>query len=736
MRRLILYLKLAVLTGFLLPLAATAQQNSNWLRNLSEGMGEAVSGYEDLNPEIAASNEVVHTAWLTWVGTNKQLNYRRSADNGLSWESKVTLLEGELDYDKRYRRLAVSGNYVHLIINWNLGATRELVYFRSTDGGATFEAPEVLFSTEFSIYNLHIDAEGSMVRIFMTEDCHYCATKKWLYLLKSDDNGANFTPQLIKEDVNGAYSSFTGLKMEGQNLYLLYLESIGYWANYDYALHLLSSTDGGDTFTDQVISEPAQSGAHHAFPLHDSNNGYNPKIATDGNQVWAVWSGWDEANTLTVFVRHSPDAGASFSPLQKVSGAVTNLHSGLETIAAHGDYVYVIFNTANNKLFVNQSADGGASYSGAVDFTPTSGYYLDGGIEPQLLFDPTDNGAYALSTGPKVGKLMPNGATREANFYGLYSFTNSRRPRMARSDNYLHVLMEAGGEWTQTGGFTDVNVWYRRISLAGNEPGQDERALKMVLVPNPADGSGTNRFDNMIIEPALGNHFSEAMTIEFWVKPDSVGVESKMLTQYVAGTWNLYNPLGFQLWASAANEPVAGIVTTTGAYALPATKTMAKGFWNHLAVTYADDGSAGNLKIFLNGRVVNQLTATGTITQPDALWILGSITGGFGAGEWNGINASFDELRYWSVARTPKEIRDGRFTTLNGDEPGLAAYYRFNAVSPFGEITDLSGNGHTGHLMYKEESPPANITDLGLHFSYAQMVNTFAFQQESNGAEG
>ena len=735
MKWLKLYLKLAVLAGFLLPLSAAAQQNSNWLRNLSEGMGEPVNGYNDLNPEIAANGNMVHTAWLTWIGTNKQLNYRRSTNNGLTWNSKITLLDNDIDYDNRYRRMAVSGNYVHLIASRNLGTIRELVYFRSSDGGASFETPEVLYSTSYSIYNLHIDAQGNKVRIFMTEDCHFCVPNKWLYLLKSDDNGANFETKLIKEDANGTFSDFTGLTIAGQNLYLLYLESIGYWANYDFELHLLSSPDGGENFIDQVISEPAMSGQHHAFPLHDSNNGYNPKIAADGNRVWAVWSGWDETNTPTVFVRHSPDAGASFTPLQKVSGSITYLHSGLETIAAKGDLVYVIFNTGNNKLYVNQSADAGATFGEPLDFTPSSGYHLDSGIEPQLLFDPTDNGAFALSTGPKVGKLLPDGLHREANFYGLYSFTNSRRPRMALSGDFLHVLMEGGGEWTQTGVFTDPNIWYRRISLAENTPGQDELALEMAVIPNPGDGSGINRFDNMIVDPNLGDHFKEAMTIEFWVKPGAPGVERKLLTQYVAGTWNLYNPLGFQLWAGASGEPVAGIMTSTGAYALPATKNLAPGFWNHLAVTYANDGSPGNFKILLNGQVVNQLTATGELTQQDALWILGSITGGFGGGAWSGFEGSFDELRCWSIARSPEDIRDGRFTSLNGDEPGLAAYYRFNAVSPFGEIADLSGNGHTGHLMYQEVSTPSSIADLGLRFGYAQVVNTFAFQQESEGAE-
>lgn len=733
MKKKLFYLAIAVITGFLFSFNIFSQQNSLWLRNLSESIGAPVTGYEDFATEIASSGNVVHTLWLTWKGDMKELNYRRSPDNGLTWAPKVTLFEDNLDYDRRYRRMAVSGNYVHIVVNENAGTDRQLLYFRSTDGGATFEPAKVLYSTQFWIYQVNIDAEGAKVRISMAEDCHFCATKKWIYLIKSDDNGANFENKLVTEDVYGAYTDFTSLTISGQNIYLLYRKGIGYWANYDFELRLLSSSDGGNNFTDQVLSQPAMSGEHHVFQLLDFNNVYNNKIAVDGNKIWVVWSGWDETNTPTIFVRHSANAGATFGPLKKISGTLTIFQAGLETIAARGNNVYVALNTTNALIYKNQSNDGGNTFSGFTEFTRPNSNYLRNAVEPQLYIDPDDNGAWLIATGAIMGKLLPDGNEIRPSYYGYWGFNTSRRPRLAvSSSGFLHLIMESGGEWTQTGGFTDLNLWYRRINLNPTDPGQGNQALNMDIIPNPGDGSGVSRFDNMIIGPELGKQFSNAMTIEFWVKPDAINDYKKMLTQYRAGTWNMYEPVAFQLWASLSNEPVAGLSTSTGNYVLPGIKKLTTGFWNHLAVTYQHDGSAGNFKILLNGQVTNQITATGIITDSDALWILGCVQNYYNS---DGFKGSIEELRFWNVARTPEQIRNNRFVQLQGNEPGLTAYYRFDGISPFGEITDLTGLRHTGRLMYKEEAQPSNIKDLALRFSYTQTVSSFTFQQESDGAE-
>ena len=85
-----------------------------------------------------------------------------------------------------------------------------------------------------------------------------------------------------------------------------------------------------------------------------------------------------------------------------------------------------------------------------------------------------------------------------------------------------------------------------------------------------------------------------------------------------------------------------------------------------------------------------------------AAWTLGSVYVGtndvligaskFGSGFLRRLDGTIDDVRIWDHARTPSQIATFMNCRLSGSEPGLVAYYRFNASS----LVDDSGHGHTG----------------------------------------
>ena len=64
-----------------------------------------------------------------------------------------------------------------------------------------------------------------------------------------------------------------------------------------------------------------------------------------------------------------------------------------------------------------------------------------------------------------------------------------------------------------------------------------------------------------------------------------------------------------------------------------------------------------------------------------------------------------DEVRIWNVARTETEIRADMNTELTGNEPGLAAYWKFDEATD-GIVTDMSPNQNDGRLMGSAELGP------------------------------
>jgi Concanavalin A-like lectin/glucanases superfamily len=104
--------------------------------------------------------------------------------------------------------------------------------------------------------------------------------------------------------------------------------------------------------------------------------------------------------------------------------------------------------------------------------------------------------------------------------------------------------------------------------------------------------------------------------------------------------------------------------------------------WLHLAWSYT--GSNGTLSFTVNGTEFPVLTQGG---QPTLNFTPGIVTLGasqtFGTQGWTGV---MDEVRLWSVAKTPAEIGRDMQVVLRGTEPGLVAYYRFGEGS--GTFTD------------------------------------------------
>ena len=119
--------------------------------------------------------------------------------------------------------------------------------------------------------------------------------------------------------------------------------------------------------------------------------------------------------------------------------------------------------------------------------------------------------------------------------------------------------------------------------------------------------------------------------------------------------------------------------------------------WYHLAATY--DGSS--MIIYINGKEDASAGQSGSITANASFWISQVPMS-------RPFNGRMDEVRVWNVARTAQQIRDNMCKSLQGDEPGLVAYYRMDQQSVAEQTTlyDQTPNGHDGELIDMDPDPP------------------------------
>ncbi|HPL34693.1 MAG TPA: T9SS type A sorting domain-containing protein, partial [Bacteroidales bacterium] len=181
--------------------------------------------------------------------------------------------------------------------------------------------------------------------------------------------------------------------------------------------------------------------------------------------------------------------------------------------------------------------------------------------------------------------------------------------------------------------------------------------------------------------PAYNN---TALTIEAWMKSTNAGENKELVSWGDASGSNIVEfkmdegKLKFGINVSSA-ESVWG------------SQAINTGKWVHVAVV--KDNS--NITLYVNGVV----DTTGTLTQSPSVDVM-TIANLYQNGTYSTTNlfsGMLDEVRIWNTARTKSQIRESMMKTLEGNEDGLIAYYRFDH---YGGTTlyDISGHGKNGTL--------------------------------------
>lgn len=192
---------------------------------------------------------------------------------------------------------------------------------------------------------------------------------------------------------------------------------------------------------------------------------------------------------------------------------------------------------------------------------------------------------------------------------------------------------------------------------------------------------------------------NSAISFGGWVKPQSFPVTNFKLKSFVAkGDGISASGTSFQagLYKNDASPlmvmaqiSIGGVLATV--QALIDSDMFRINQWSHFFVTWQ---SGGNVKLYVNGRMVVQspVTYSGTVNNTAAALKLGSSDAG--ANEEN-FHGDIEEMQFYNVALTQCEIRRRKHITLTGTEPGLVAYYQFNEGDAIPVFNDYINNNNS-----------------------------------------
>ena len=166
--------------------------------------------------------------------------------------------------------------------------------------------------------------------------------------------------------------------------------------------------------------------------------------------------------------------------------------------------------------------------------------------------------------------------------------------------------------------------------------------------------------------------------IEVWLRIDALGVPHAVWNSCLDpsgiyhGIWLIVRGSGQVSWTYSDGTGDAGGSRRTHT-TVPALPT---GTWVHVAAVQDDPLNA---RLYINGvQVPTSTDGTGLLSiadSPSGITTIGNNAYVIGDA-W--LEGQVDELRIWDVSRSPAEIRRDLCRRLDGTEPGLAAYWRFD----------------------------------------------------------
>lgn len=138
---------------------------------------------------VAANGNVVHVVWEDERDGNEEIYYKRSTDGGISWETD-TRLTNNFDWSTS-PSVSVSGLVVHVVFyDWRNG-NAEIYYKRSIDEGISWEADTRLTNdSNYSVYP-SVSVSGSVVHVVWADNRDEYGNVE-IYYKHSTDGGSSW----------------------------------------------------------------------------------------------------------------------------------------------------------------------------------------------------------------------------------------------------------------------------------------------------------------------------------------------------------------------------------------------------------------------------------------------------------------------------------------------------------------------------------------------------------------
>lgn len=522
---------------------------ANWggWQNLSCSVNDTTYYTSDLLPmQAAVSGQTLHVFWPDWK-PNAQgeacIYYRRSADAGRTWEDARAVVKAknvsmvDINYaggsfGSNSKWYAVEGPNVHLltIVKSDDEQNSELLYTYSHDGGQTFQQRILAKGSEgdghYNYGRPHVVVDGQTL-VIAFQRAQYNNSNYKTRVLTSFDGGATFTDKEI--DMT---QTLADVQVSGRRWAVLGSDSYWYsnmwWGNVYYS----TSTDGGETISTQNIApilkdDKSWCELNYMSGFNGSSFNYHPQMTLEGDVVNIIFKGCIDKE------EENPEYNGSRAHTvfrRSIDGGKTwteamylpGTTGTTGAIAAKGQHIYVLQNPNGPKIWY--SHDGGKTWD-IQERCYWPGRYDGYGNFYELYIAPDDpTGQHVYLTG--VRALLVESKDGFRSVHRNFAIGTESWDYKNWNNQSLTLLMDSEGteHWLMnySSPYKPFESYFWNIVYRRNDRPAATTGKEMALDISKVEGQKIDRpMTNLTIPmtPSL-METQEATTVECWVRVD------------------------------------------------------------------------------------------------------------------------------------------------------------------------------------------------------------------------
>ncbi|MBI5401986.1 MAG: exo-alpha-sialidase [Ignavibacteriae bacterium] len=273
-------------------------------------------------PSIAVSGSVIHIVWrdLRNLGSsgNNEIYYKRSTDNGTTWEADTRLTYDTL---KSYNpSIAVSGSVVHVVWHDERNGVPEIYYKRSTNAGVTWGADTRLTNNPAFSQDACVAVSGSIVCVVWIDDRD---NNFEIYYKRSTDAGVTWgTDTRLSNNTN--VSKTPSVAISGSVVNVVWCDL----RDGNEEIYLKRTTNAG-----------ANWGTETRLTI-DTNSSTFPSITMSDSFTHIVWKDKRNGNA-EIYYKRSTNAGVNWEADTRLTNNTSN--KDYASLAASNSMVHVLW---------------------------------------------------------------------------------------------------------------------------------------------------------------------------------------------------------------------------------------------------------------------------------------------------------------------------------------------------------------------------------------------------------